>query len=146
MQELHKQQAAYRGLLQRNREQHMQGLRAGPDGSTPTALPLPFVLIQVLACCFAPTHFSFAVLLFVRLSFRRRQCFVQILADIWELARATIYARCTLISNNCCGLQVDPGAVVEIQISSDSKVAQFDFRRCCTLLCLQPAALQLPRL
>ncbi|KAK9799700.1 hypothetical protein WJX73_000115 [Symbiochloris irregularis] len=67
--ELQKQQAAYRGLLQRNREQPLHLMQASQHAAKPTALPLPFVLIQV-----------------------------------------------------------DPDAVVEIQISDDSKVAHFDFQ------------------
>lgn len=48
-QELHKQQAAYRGLLQRNREQPLHLMEASQNAAKPTALPLPFVLIQVSA-------------------------------------------------------------------------------------------------
>ena len=46
-QELQKQQAAYRGLLQRNREQPLHLMQAIQNAAKPTALPLPFVLIQV---------------------------------------------------------------------------------------------------
>lgn len=47
LQELQKQQAAYRGLLQRNREQPLHLMQASQNAAKPTALPLPFVLIQV---------------------------------------------------------------------------------------------------
>ena len=55
MQELQKQQAAYRGLLQRNREQPLHLMQASQHVAKPTALPLPFVLIQVSICsCHQP--------------------------------------------------------------------------------------------
>lgn len=47
LQELQKQQAAYRGLLQRNREHPLHLMQASQNAAKPTALPLPFVLIQV---------------------------------------------------------------------------------------------------